>query len=157
MSVLSDDGPSTNPRSLASLTLVTLGQSLRAPTSLGLPCITCPHSLRDPRDRPHPRDLPPPPYLPDPPDPPDPRDPPDPPSLPDPDQSEPLLPVRQQLVDAPGRRRGDLEPPGRLAVGGVHQLAVADEIDQAECGDAGLSRPEEVPRAAQLQIALGDL
>src|SRR6266849_4178393 len=162
MSVPSDDVLLAFQRSRAWLTLVTLGYkafALRPPDLRDPPAFArASWPIRATAGKP---DLP---------DPPDLSDPPafaraswpmrataGKPDLPDFDQFEPLLPVRQQLIDAGGRRRGDLEPPGRLPVGRVHQLAVSDEIDQAECGDAGLSRPEEVARSAQLQITLGDL
>ena len=45
----------------------------------------------------------------------------------------------------------------RLALREREQLLVAHEIDQAERRQAGLARAEEIARAAQREIALGDL
>src|SRR5262245_62633673 len=52
--------------------------------------------------------------------------------LPDLDQLEPLLPVRQQLVDRAGRRHGPLEPSGRFTLRPLEHVAIASQIDQPE-------------------------
>src|SRR5262245_47725586 len=80
-----------------------------------------------------------------------------PPPLSDLDQLEPLLPVRQQLVDRAGRRHGPIEPSRRFHLRPFEHIAIAKEIDQPEGRHAGLARAEEIARPAQLEIALRDL
>src|SRR5262245_41588248 len=73
------------------------------------------------------------------------------------DQLEALFPAGEQLVEAGGRGVRGLEPPRRLALRDIQELAVANQIDHAERWDAGLSRTEKISRPAQPQIALRDL
>ena len=55
------------------------------------------------------------------------------------------------------RRRAPSSHAAASRCASLEQLAIADEIDQPEGRHAGLARAEEIARAAQQQIALGDL
>ncbi len=50
-----------------------------------------------------------------------------------------------------------VERGGRFAPGDLQQLVVAQQIANPERRQAGLARAEEVARAAELQVPLGDL
>ena len=78
------------------------------------------------------------------------------PNHPTPTSPKRVGPVRREVLDQRLRGATGVEPRDGFAARVLHQRVIAQQIADAQGRQSGLSRPEEIARAAQRQIALGN-